>query len=590
MKTTRLNIARIVLVVALLAAAGASAMAAANDPYPGQGLHLAYENGQVVIASVDYGSLAQRAGLRPGDIVTRLDSLQVFSEPDVVKRQIAAAGGWWWSLDTLPPDQVEAYRLFQAYEASQTECVTYEWGVVCNAEGAWQPPNGYMPTGGYAELGGYRSIDRAPIFLGLAVLLLGWIWLGSGKAGPALKRVALTLPLAAAMPLLIESFDLHPSLAATVASSVLLPLAMLPLAIDFTTMAAGRWGRWLIGAVVLALAVGSAVVGVLLPAHPELRLWRVLLAAGVAFVPGLLAASPLRWRRVGAGAGSQSASSELVASAYLALAAIAPAVCSIGLVSGHSYLIWPLPAWPVVAGILGGLIVVGFVLRTLARIAGRATRQRDLVVAATEAERFRIAANIHDEALQDLTMLIRRLDVAGDTANSEAARTIAARLRAICGDLRLPVLDDLGVGPALEWLVSRFEGLAGPIHLELSGEARRLPADVELAVYRVAQEAITNAIKHGAPPIDIRYGVEGGAVTLEVDDAGAGLAADAAELAEAAGHLGLLGMTQRAEAVGAVLAVGRRDGKGTRAKLVWTDPAWQGGVHAAEPEGADSPA
>jgi signal transduction histidine kinase len=590
MKITRLGIARIVIVVALMAAAGASAMAAANDPYPDQGLHLGYQNGQVVIASVDYGSLAQRAGLRPGDIVTRLDNLQVLSEPDMVKREIAAAGGWWWSLDTVPPNEIEAYRLFKAYEASRMVCVGDQWGAVCDSNGDWQPPNGYVPMGGVAELGGYRSIDRAPLFLGLAVLLLGWIWLGSGKAGPALKRVALTLPLAAAMPLLIESFDLHPSLAATVASAVLLPLAMLPLAIDFTTMAAGRWGRWLIGAVVLALAVGSAVVGVLLPANPELRLWRVLLAAGVAFVPGLLAARPLRWRRARGTFGSESATADLVGSAHLVLAAIAPGVCMIGLVSGHSYLIWPFPAWPVVALLLAALTVVGFALWTLAQMGGRAARQRDLVVAATEAERARIAADIHDEALQDLTMLIRRLDAAGDTENGEAAQSIAARLRAICGDLRLPVLDDLGLSPALEWLVGRFERLAGPIRLEVSGEARRLPADVELAVYRVAQEAITNALKHGAPPIIVRYRVEGDAVTLEVDDAGPGLAPKAAELAEAAGRLGLLGMRQRAESIGAELAIGPREAKGTRVTLAWTGPASPVPARADAPEGADSPA
>src|SRR4029079_3063276 len=84
---------------------------------------------------------------------------------------------------------------------------------------------------------------------------------------------------------------------------------------------------------------------------------------------------------------------------------------------------------------------------------------RDLVVAATEAERARLAADIQHDALQELTLLVRRLESSGDTESAELGRTVAARLRAICGDLRLPILDDLGVGPALDWLVIPIQRL-----------------------------------------------------------------------------------------------------------------------------------
>jgi signal transduction histidine kinase len=229
------------------------------------------------------------------------------------------------------------------------------------------------------------------------------------------------------------------------------------------------------------------------------------------------------------------------------------------------------------------LLAGKFTLRPLLQLATRATFQRDVVVAATEAERARIAADIHDDALQDLTMLVRRLDAAGDLENAEAARTVATRLRAICGDLRLPILDDLGLGPALDWLTERFQSLAGgPVYLEAARDADRLPSNVELALFRVAQEALANAVKHGAPPIVVRYRSGGTWAELDVDDAGPGLDPGAAELAERAGHLGLLNMAQRAEAIQAELRIGRRPGGGTRVSVVWE----AGGAQTAGARGA----
>jgi signal transduction histidine kinase len=376
------------------------------------------------------------------------------------------------------------------------------------------------------------------------------------------------------------------------------PLAMLPLAIDFLGRLDSRRLRALVGAIALGLALGSAAFGLLLPANPGLLVWRAFLAGGVAFVPGLFAARPLhrlepgavpgrrRWRgvlarglailpgavasplsrRLEPGATAESAGSPraLIESVDILLAAMTPGIAAICLTSSYSVQVGPLLLW------LGALFVArSLIVGPLGRRATAALRQRDLVVSATEAERARIAADIHDDALQDLTMLIRRLDAAGDTDNAQAAREIAERLRAICGDLRLPVLDDLGVGPALEWLCGRIEAKSEPITLDrLAGESR-LPADVELAVFRVAQEALSNAVRHGAPPIVVRYRAREGWVELEVDDAGAGIGEGAAEAAEQTGHLGLLNMTQRSEAVGASLSIRSRPGGGTRVAFVW---------------------
>lgn len=111
--------------------------------------------------------------------------------------------------------------------------------------------------------------------------------------------------------------------------------------------------------------------------------------------------------------------------------------------------------------------------------------------------------------------------------------------------------------------------MGGPVKLERSDEARP-PATVELAVFRVAQEAITNAIKHGRPPIAIRYDVRAdGRVTLAIDDAGEGIGTDAAEEAPKQGHFGLVNMQQRAEQIGALLDVRRWPGGGTRVALEW---------------------
>jgi signal transduction histidine kinase len=232
---------------------------------------------------------------------------------------------------------------------------------------------------------------------------------------------------------------------------------------------------------------------------------------------------------------------------------------------GFSPTLWPLGLW-----LLALVAWRRFTIAPLLGVAQRSQRQRDLAVAAVEAERARLAADIHDDALQELSALVQRLDTAGDAEGAGIARSVAERLRAITSDLRLPLLDDLGAGPALEWLVGRFQPLtAGDVRLERA-DATRPPADVELAVFRVAQEAIANAVKHGEPPITVRYRVDdGGGVSLSVDDAGPGIEPDAPETALRAGHLGVANMQQRAQQIGALLDIRRWPGGGTHVAMEW---------------------
>jgi signal transduction histidine kinase len=309
-----------------------------------------------------------------------------------------------------------------------------------------------------------------------------------------------------------------------------------------------------------------------------MRLWRAALAGAVAFLPGLLAARPFHRLPSAPAVGPGQKSRALVESADIALGSMAPGIAAITLVSPSSVQVTPILVWIAVL-----LIATRFTLRPLARLVTSTQLQRDLLVAATEAERMRIAADIHDDALQDLTMLVRRLDAAGDTANAGAAREIAERLRAICGDLRLPVLDDLGVGPALEWLCGRLGSAKDPITLDRAADESRLPADVELAVFRIAQEALSNAVRHGAPPVVVRYRAGAGRVELTVEDWGSGIPDGAAELAEQTGHMGLLNMTQRAEAIGATLKTGRKSDGGTRVSLIWESSAVPAGTPAPTP-------
>jgi signal transduction histidine kinase len=244
---------------------------------------------------------------------------------------------------------------------------------------------------------------------------------------------------------------------------------------------------------------------------------------------------------------------------------------AVALTLGVSALVLTALAWvPLVAWLIAIVVWRRFTLAPLLGLAQRTQLQRDVAVAAAETERARLAADLHDDALQQLTMLVRTLDESGQKEAADEARDIATKLRSVVGDLRLPILDDLGAGAALEWLVERVEPLAGgPVKLERSDKTRP-PANVELAVFRVAQEALTNAIKHGRPPIAVRYDVRAdGRVTLAIDDAGEGIGSADAEEAPNQGHFGLLNMQQRAEQIGALLDVRRWPAGGTRVALEW---------------------
>jgi signal transduction histidine kinase len=368
--------------------------------------------------------------------------------------------------------------------------------------------------------------------------------------------------VATAVPLLARPLDATWFGPAVLAAGILVPLGVATLGAALAERITEPEVRGVARLASAGCAVGAMVIGAarltMPPANGSADLVWFVLTGATALIPGLAAAGPVRsWDR-SAGVSSRG----LLQSAELAVAGATP---FLSLATGpRDALFAPLSVW-----LLGVAIAGRSTIRPLARLAVRAQLQRDLIVAATEAERARVAADIHDDALQELTLLVQRLDEAGDEQGADIARTVSDRLRAICGDLRLPILDDLGVGPALDWLVLRIERLSGgEVRLERS-DGTRPPADVELAIFRVAQEALGNAVKHGKPPIVVRYHATEAGASLSIDDAGPGIEPDAPARAEKDGRFGLLNMQQRAEGIGAILDVRRWPGGGTHVALEW---------------------
>ena len=202
---------------------------------------------------------------------------------------------------------------------------------------------------------------------------------------------------------------------------------------------------------------------------------------------------------------------------------------------------------------------------TARSVSGEQLRARE---AATEDERRRWARELHDETLQGLGALRLSLSAARRGADPEAWRaalddTIAeldteiANLRGIISDVRPAALDELGVGAAVEALAdrTRSRGLNVELRIDLDYEAGRTTMrhdpDLETALYRIAQEAITNAVKHsGAESVTVDVEEADGSVTLRVRDDGQGF-----EESAMSRGFGLAGMRERVELLGGTLTV-----------------------------------
>ena len=146
-------------------------------------------------------------------------------------------------------------------------------------------------------------------------------------------------------------------------------------------------------------------------------------------------------------------------------------------------------------------------------------------------------------------------------------RTLAG-VRRFSRDLRPAVLDDLGLLPALEWLIGELQtDQMHPIrtHFEIVGQPRRLPADVELSLFRIAQEALRNAYKHSnATAITLTASFAENETLLDVTDNGQGFEMGSTKAGLHHGfHLGLLGMQERVQLIGGSLDIRSAPNQGT---------------------------
>ncbi len=188
------------------------------------------------------------------------------------------------------------------------------------------------------------------------------------------------------------------------------------------------------------------------------------------------------------------------------------------------------------------------------------------VVTATESERGRLARELHDGVLQDLcavTRDLKALEVKPQTdptlitdLASRSGETVNT-LRAICHDLRPPLLQH-DLASALKALVEQLDARSkAPIHLDVAADSLHLPDEVAVAIFRITQEALNNAIQHAnASEIEVRLTHYPDRLRLTVTDDGRGISGETdAGRFVAQGHFGLAGMRERAAMIGGKLEV-----------------------------------
>jgi two-component system, NarL family, sensor histidine kinase DegS len=214
-----------------------------------------------------------------------------------------------------------------------------------------------------------------------------------------------------------------------------------------------------------------------------------------------------------------------------------------------------------------------------------------LELRAQEDERFRLSRELHDGTVQELVVAKTALeDVLGSSGQRAGLEFVDAALqrciddiRRLCGALRPSVLDDLGLVPALDWLLSDLAGRTKiRIALVAKCDGLLLTPEQELVIFRVAQEALHNIEHHAhASRVVVHLAIDRGRLCLEVFDDGCGF--DPAHARQ--GSLGLAGMQERASLIDAMFAVSSRPGS-TRVRLhlrLESGPAVAGSRSVAEP-------
>ena len=221
------------------------------------------------------------------------------------------------------------------------------------------------------------------------------------------------------------------------------------------------------------------------------------------------------------------------------------------------------------------------------------------IIKATEEERYRISREIHDGPAQDLanglltTTIVERLMDQNDTAEAKKTleelrgeiRKCLTSVRQIIFDMRPMALDDLGLPQAVEQLITLF-GERGKLHgtFSLEGDYYALPKHVEIAVFRIVQEALNNVAQHArTDKVRVRMHYTSQALTVLIADEGIGFMSDRVDEPEddesdgaldmesqrrrRGRHFGMIGMEERAKLIGAEIQVLSEPGKGTKVHL-----------------------
>jgi two-component system sensor histidine kinase DegS len=199
---------------------------------------------------------------------------------------------------------------------------------------------------------------------------------------------------------------------------------------------------------------------------------------------------------------------------------------------------------------------------------------------AQEEERKRISHELHDDTIQALVVLSRQLDSLATSKEgiSEENRSrleklwqqtdsIVRGVRRLSQDLRPAALDRLGLLPALEWLTSSISEHSGiTTEVKVTGEERRLPEEVAIALFRITQEALRNVWRHsGATQVKVIVEFLENITRITITDNGKGfnLPENISDMAKD-GKLGLTGMQERAQLIGGTLTVRSKPGEGTK--------------------------
>jgi signal transduction histidine kinase len=200
------------------------------------------------------------------------------------------------------------------------------------------------------------------------------------------------------------------------------------------------------------------------------------------------------------------------------------------------------------------------------------------ITRAQENERRRIARELHDDTIQSLVGLSRQLEALAASYEQrpettpqriedihESVDNMIQRVRRFSQDLRPSTLDDLGLLPTLEELIADLNRVGLQAELRVVGGRRRLPSEVELTFFRIAQEALNNVMKHAqATQVVTTVELSDSAIRMTIQDNGKGFKPPTPinHLA-AMGKLGVIGMYERVRLVGGTLSVQSEPGQGT---------------------------